>query len=365
MSQTRVVLPVSTKDSYDPSDIVDFELAFENSAMVANSLRVEGVVEFSNVADDVRGKDYNYDPLIGAHGLFSTLNLSTSNGGSIDNNPYYPIVVKQKTVALMDEVEIGCRAKNVCELRCSNDTNTKYVIRGGMGDGEKEQQSFSIKPMCGFNSATNHISYQKTGLCRLSLRVSKNFLYGSDVDADSADYVLKDLKVVYRTIPLEKSHDAPVIMRGYVSYQNELQNSNVSLSQRVAGIVDGVSVSFKQNDLLNNKKYNQSSLDYLPVVERVQFNYNDNNNEFIQFVLEKEQDILFQAIKSWDDTPLAEYKNCMKTRLLRGQGKNYMVGLKLPQIDLSRSTMNITIESGITTNLKFASFLVFHMLRKL
>ena len=180
------------------------------------------------------------------------------------------------------------------------------------------------------------------------------------------DIKLSDLKVVYRTIPITPDiTKQPIIMRGYVSYQNELQNSNASLNQRVAGIVDGVSVSFKQLDLLNNQKYNQNSLDYLPNVSRIQFNYNDNNNEYIQFVLEREADILFQAIKSWDDQPLAEYKNMMKSKIYRGVGQNYQVGLKLPMVDLSSSTLNITIESGITTKLQFASFLVFHMVKKL
>jgi len=360
MSQPHQIFPQSFKDSYSQNDVVDFVMTFENQSMLANSIRITGDLYInstgataitSNSVDN--SKNVVFDSITGIHGAWQAI-TSVSDSGVLENNNDYPRYVKAKAMSSLANTQFGTESSRVCELR-SGDTNSTIARALATGNPNSRGISFSMVPDIALNKSSDHIPFNKTGPCKITLRLATNnqFLYGSDNDSNY-NYEIKNLQLHYRTIP--QSSSKQLQFETVMSISNTIDSNNASLATRVPATVQSVSCVFIREKNLNQLKPNHLALEVPPAVERVEFSFNDSTTQYLTYELTNREEILYNYQRSWGQGK----KHNMTLELLDHEGRSYGIGMPFGQlIDMSNSKFGLNLKSNISNQDKYAIIMFF------
>lgn len=360
----NIIYPTSQKSSYNPQDLVDFLLSFENKSIKQNSIRINGKVNCSAMT---KTNDIQFDAQAGLHSLFQSITISSEKQGIWENNNHYPRYVKSKRQATVDSndqvamsnfVNEGCFPIHDKVGQESN--NTKYLLEGYPDN--LNQYSFSLKPDVSINKTDVNIGYSKTGQMQLSLRLASNtnFFYGNN--ASTYTYTISDLELQYET--LDKDSNEDIIFENIYAITNTMESNNANLSSK--GLPNSVScsVNFHLQESQNSAESNTLASEEPPNVSEVEFSLNDSTTSQLTFKLDSRQEMIDNYIKSWGsvDTRVNGMDLLEQNRL----GSPFGIGLSWnTPLDLSKQRFGVNVKSSVNSTNKYSVYLFFRSVSKL
>lgn len=362
------VIPENNKASYGEFDTVDFVLTFENQSLQLGSIRLEGEVAVRENAQDLNEvanatKVIRYDKMVGLHGVVESIQTEML-GEVFENLTEYPRLVKQYQVARNNMLDL-MNGSQVCELKSPIESMTTALLAGEQPQANlagaariNNDPDFSIKPDFILNSSSDLLPYDRSGPIRISINLARlqGFLYGLDVGANTT-YSLRDLRVVYRTVPVMDNKD-PIVLRRRINIKQSLQSELSNIQVKVpSDRVEAFSGSFQVQSQENTNLYNNLTLEKLPNLKQLQFLFNDQTNAAITYLIKSNSEVLDFYIKALGESG----RNDMAVANMINNNA-YGVGLKMEggTIDLTNQKFSIQIDSGITNNLPLIFYMYFH-----
>ena len=95
-----------------------------------------------------------------------------------------------------------------------------------------------------------------------------------------------------------------------------------------------------------------------PDVERVEFTFNDATTDYISYVLESPEEILYNYKRSWGRTPYS--KSNIDPYHVQQRRDNYGMGLPFGSFqDLSKNKLGLNIRSAISSTNKYGVYMFF------
>jgi len=366
------VIPENLKLSgYTEFDQVDFLLTFDGRAMDLGSLRLEGEFEAlyggnklnSTIVQDggaINTKDICIDPLVGAHAVCEQ--WSTQVGGrQVENLTEYPRYVKMSTAATsgVDDMNNG---SHVCELKAPYREMTNSILQGVVPAAQptnpiRLNPDFSIRPQICLNSGQGSVPYSRTGDIRLTLTLARNSAVFNGVGVNSnVSYVLRDLRVTFRSSPESAGSSGPVTMKTKLHIKQSIQSQFANVQTKVPGEIMAVSCSFQPQQEENTFKNNNLQLSKVPSLSKTNFIFNDATNSLVSYEIKNNIELVGRFIDSFMDTG----RNSLSTQKL-ANNNGFGLGLDLGQIiDGSQSKFSIQLTSGIDASVPFIIYMYFH-----
>ena len=364
-------IPENIKDEYTEYSNVDFVMTFKDQLLNLNSIRLEGDLDVkhdSSSLNSVANTDKNivYDRLVGGHAFIES--VQTEVGGSVvENLSEYARYVKMVGAASLSPSDMY-NSVNVCELKCGDVQQTNMMMKGEVVETQptvavRNNPDFSIKPKFVLNAGTGRVPYSRTGAIRVSFNLARNFsaLYGLDVSA-LTKYSLKNLRLVYTTVPDDGSASKLVPLRTKLNIKQSIQSGFANISTKVPAEVDSVSCSLQYQDEEQTAVNNNQQLQKIPSVSQVQFLFNDSTNKYMSFSLDNNEEIVSHFIESMIDSGT----NTMSPNQL-ALNDGYGIGLRFGGdfIDLRNQKFNIQITSALTNTRAMIMYLYFHSIMSL
>ena len=361
MSKLHTVFPQDKKAEYLPSDTVEFKLSFEGRKYKKNSLRISGSLQIQQAAATIVAAATNmfYDSSTGVHGFFSEFATNMEQVGIIENISNYPRLYKMKEVARITKSGEISSAKNLCELKMSSDGLTNKAMGGAAA--ADYALPFSFHPDICMNNVDNDISFTKSGAVNIRTRVEaqNKTLWGSGSGVSNVVKIL-DMQLQYETVP-DDGKVLPIIMSTTHALKQVIDSSNAHVSTTIPAVCTAVSASFLLASKDADYAFNQTELDEVPGVSRIQFSWNDMTTGYLSFPLEDREEILYNYLESMG----SRGNNQIYFKKL-ANGKNYCVGLKFPSpTDLSNQSLGIEVTSDIGNTTPYYIFMVFRAIQKL
>lgn len=359
-------IPENNKSSYGEYDTVDFVLTFENQSLQLGSLRLEGEWEvqqdgtFLNTPTN-EDKLIKYDNFVGAHSIIESVQTEML-GDVFENLTDYPRLVKQYSVGRNGLNDLF-NASNVCEMKTPVDTMTSVLLQGEevihqISTKVRRNPDFSIKPDFLLNSSTQQLPYNRSGPIRLSFNLARlnSVLYGLDVDANTT-YAVKDLRLVYKTVPMMENKD-PIMLRRRIGIKQSIQSSLANIQVKVpSDSVEAFSASFLIQSQENTARYNNVELDKLPNLKQLQFLFNDQTNASVTYLIKDNSEVIDKFIKALGDTGS---NACSVSNMTNNNG--YGIGLKMDGgvIDLTNQKFSVQIDSEVSNKEPYLMYMFFH-----
>ena len=341
-------LPTAERESYSPSQNVDFLLNFEGRKIVQGSIRISGRVRATKNSPAVKlagNEEIFLEPTIGAHSLFNIVTCSTENQGTLESILSYPRMVKQNALGLIATQSFCSSGKYVCELRSGEEVIANKMLAGTRDYGSDGAISFSIKPHCVLNKTTEHISSGVTGAVTLSVSLAsvRQVLYGADCDDETA-YTIADLMVDYKTLPDDNKGAGNNITEAVYMVKSTLASNQSNLNLRVPAVCNSMSATMINADEENTAVDNHLLCREVAGLSSVRFSFNDSNAMIISHVLESKEEILYNYAKSVGDSV---YNNMNLVEQLNND-EGYGIGLAFgDNVDLSNQKISIDIMSSV------------------
>ena len=400
-------------NGYTEFDTLDFTLDFSGRALVCGTLRVEADLRCrsAGTSDWLPDDRVACDNMVGGHAFFQSVVSSTLSQGVIENVTNLPRLVKMKTAATETADDMN-NSKYVCELRssdkkvqeklmkrrCISDygggdvTNSRQQDDGKCHNGSGEIESvpvqatapdignplvghpnftlaatpqmfplpdFSIKPHICFNNPVGNnrlLNYSTTGTIRISLNLARvaEALHGEDL-LSTSDYVLTNVRMCYTSVP-EPPQQMPISLRTNLCLKSALNSQLSNTSNRVPAVCDSVSMSFMRLSHENHVNHNNTALELVPNVDRLQFMFNDSTSKYIAYELKKGPEIVAEGLKALS---VGTMSNNVRLDTLAAN-KGYIAGLAFGDaVDLSQQKFNVQIESGISSDNPYTMYCYF------
>ena len=359
-------LPENNKASYSEYDTVDFQLTFENSSLQLGSLRLEGELEVVHNGDFLNAtanEELNicYDPMTGAHGVCESVQTEML-GQVFENITEYPRMVKQYAVARNSREDMF-NSSNVCEMRVSHDILSTQLLKGEevrtqLTTELRENPDFSVKLDTILNSSTDLLPFDRSGPVRISINLSRTnaFLHGLDVD-NTTSYSLKDLRLVYKTVPGLENRN-PIELRRRLNVKQSLQSSLANISLKIpSDNVEAVTASFQVQANENTATKNNLTLEKIPNLEQLQFLFQDQTNSQVSFIIKDNSEVISRFVDAMGDTGR---NSSSPSNVINNQG--YGVGLKMSggPVNLINQKFGIQINSAISSAKPLIMYLYAH-----
>jgi len=361
-------IPENNKASYGEFDSVDFVLTFANASLKLGSLRLEGELEvitgaggaFLNDAGNTNDSIL-YDKFVGAHGLCESIQTEML-GEVYESIGNYPRMVKQYAVA-RNNVSDLFNSDRVCEMRVPYDEMGRALLKGiespvAIVPPIRENPDFSIKIDTILNSSVEELPYSKSGAIKVSVNLARNidFFHGKDVDA-TTKYSIKDLRLVYRTIPRETNNN-PIVLRRRFNITQSVQSSLANIQSKVpSAAVEAFTATFQEQAHANQFFYNNTDLDKIPTLRELTFLFNDQSSANITYEIKKNSVVVDKFIEALGDT----HKNSMAVGNMNNNN-GYGVGLRMSGgvIDLRNQKFSVQINSDISNVRPLLMHMFFH-----
>ena len=376
------ILPQNAKDSYKEFDVVDFEMDFPERSLLLGTVRLEGEVEITvdntitlnqNVATSIGGNadtlDIKIDGRAGAHSFIENI-TTTVNGQVVESLGDYARYCKMSTVAMSSPDDTTCNSSQVCELKAGQDNITNNILRGeivandpNMADGipVRNNPDFSIKPRICLNGGQGQLPARRASNIQVSFNLARNYgaLYGMD-NANVVAYALKDLRLVYVSVPDDGSND-PIPVRTKLNVKQSIASAKANVNVRVNASCDAMSASFQVQSQENSAKYNNLVCHPVPNLVSTQFLFNDQTNSLVSYQIRNNAEIIDRAIDSFVD---AEKNSCSPP--LVANGDNFLMGLNFDEmIPLGNQKFSVEIDSSITNLVPLVMYMYFHSMTEL
>ncbi len=370
MSQPNIIYhsvePEANRSTYSQFNTVDFVINTDRN-LIANSIRVEGKlsVKSDGTTRAVMTDRIHLNKRVGIHAIIEGARTQIGSGRIIENiktdYPRYVHMVQSATLS-PDDYYAGSQ---LCELKApSTDAAVGYCC--GKSDLTNapafEDIDFSFKPLICVNRMTDDLQMSRVGNeMRLSFNLNRmeNVLSGIGQVA-ATTYEISELRLTYRTKP---PASVPVVqMNSVVDVKTVLQSSNTNFSTRVPAICNSVSVSFLKNSRENALHFDNHALERPPLLDEVQFLFNDATNKLVQY----QQTDYGEYLDGYLSSLRTQGVHSANPNLVKG---NSVFGLGLPfngEVDLSNQKISVQLKaSGISNVNQYTMFLYFHSLLSL
>ena len=362
------VIPENNKTSYGEFDTVDFVLTFENQSLQLGSLRLEGDLAIRENGQDLNeaanaNKVIKFDKFVGAHGVIESVQTEMLNE-VFENLTEYPRLVKQYGVGRTG-VNDMFDASQLCELRVPYDAMTTAIAGGEQPRANlaganriNNDPDFSLKPDFLLNSSSDLLPYNRSGPIRLSFNLARvqSFLYGLDVGANTT-YSVKDLRLVYRTVPVMDNKN-PIVLRRRINIKQSIQSQLANIQVKVpSDQVEAFSASFQVQSQENTNRYNNVDLEKLPNLKQLQFLFNDQTNAAITYLIKNNDEVIDKFVKALGDNG---HNACTVPNMVNNDG--YGIGLRMEggTIDLTNQKFSVQIDSEVSNNKPLIMYMYFH-----
>jgi hypothetical protein len=371
------VIPENSKDSYTAHENVDFLLNFEGRAINLGSIRIEGELEakydgkFLNSTDDVNGvinqKDIFYNPSVGAHACFESIQTSIQ-GAVVENVQDYPRWVTMVTKATSEQGDVGNNSDQSCELKTSYKQATNQLLQGTVVAQQptaavRLNPDFGVKPMIALNSSSRAMPYSKSGQIRITLNLARTnaIFFGKDVDGQLT-YSVKDLRVTFSSIPeADVDPKMPITLRTKLGMKQSIQSTLASVALRVPAVCSGVSCSFLPQGQENSAVADSLEMTTVPNLKSIQYSFNDITSSLVTFRLKSMPEFIQGYIDSMLDTGL----NALGPDSWANQ-EGFGVGTSFSgMVDLRNQKFAVQLNSDISNNDPHIIYLFFHSVMQL
>lgn len=326
-------VPLSQRAYYRPNETVDFNIsAGVGRSILAGSIRLCGKVIFTGdytaaVPGRLAGGTNNIflDGMIGSHGFFRQMVVSTANQGVLQNMQDYPRAMADfKNATKTRDMALNQDQRALCT---GYDNYSMNVVGS-------QNPSFCIDPeICINRSGSTNISYEKTGDIKINLILNApaGCMYGAGLTA-TAGYVITNLEVHYRTA-VDATPQAPINMLSMATVKAVASSSLSAFSITSPIPTYSMSMNFIAVANENSRAANSLALESIPQVSRVEFTFQDSNNTIIQYPLENAA----EYYKFWKDS----YGS---SRAVTDVGT--VLGVAYAQV-LSNTKFNVVIQSQL------------------
>lgn len=301
-------VPLSQRAYYRPNETVDFNIsAGVGRAILAGSIRLCGKVIFTSdyTAAVPAGLAQNtgniqLDGMAGAHGFFRQMVVSTANQGVLQNMQDYPrAMADMKNATKTRDMALNQDQRALCTGYDAYSVNVIGASYQSQAAGDPQNLSFCVDPEICINrtSATN-VSFAKTGDVKLNLILNSpaGCMYGAGLTA-TAGYVLTNLEIQYRTAVDDKP-EAPITMLTMATVKAIASSTLAAFSIMSPIPTYSMSMNFIAVANENSRAVNSLALELVPGVSRVEFTFQDTNNNIIQYPLEN----VAEYYKFWKDS---------------------------------------------------------------
>jgi hypothetical protein len=204
------------------------------------------------------------------------------------------------------------------------------------------------------------LPFNKTGYIKITVRLPKNTfaMYGSSKIGSDVLYTLKNLRVMYNTIPDDNKHSAQYPFRTVSSVRQSL-TSNFSTISTLAPIVgSSFFVVFLPSVDENNNMKDSLALHKVPQLDEIQFLFNDSFNNTITYTLDNEQEIISNFVQAVQQSYMDEANNCSLEAMSFNQA--FGVGLLLSStVDFSKSKLTVNMKTAISNSLPYNAYIFF------
>ena len=365
-SQLNSLYPVSVKESYNPNDIVDFLLSFENVSIQPNSIRIKGILETTNsdgTEADIATTDTNlfFNDKVGVGSFFPGFTCSSVNNGVVENwSSEYARYQRARIVSGSSRQSLAASSKSLCELTTGNKKISMCLLANDARGSKPNQIPFSFKPQVAWNKTNQPISHDKTGDIKLSMRLATVGQVFDGAGAAGYTYNIKELQIDYVTIP--KKTSGPSQMEVIQMIKNTAESNNTNLSTKVPILARSMSVLFRQQRRLDNPTYDHILLEEPPGVERVEFAMNDSTQRYITYVLQSREEIRYNWQLSQGNDPdgksMIHTPNEFDVQDITFQP--YGIGIDFGEcLDLSKNKIGFNLKSNMQSTNPFAVFMYF------
>ena len=368
--------PENHKALYTEYDNIDFKLSYLGRSLVGGSVRLIGdvFVDLNSAlepddADPANLNKVKFDGFLGGHSFIDTLTTTFNNTGMVENIRFYPRYVSAKAKASLAKEDLF-NSMYVCEGRTPNDEHADLMLKGYTINREVVVETtietirpmdFAVKLDCCLNNfvGDNILPYSKTGDIILSMTVprSVSVLYGDNAIGTTKNLKFSNLRLVYSTVADMGKNNEKHQMRVKTDLKQTLASTNATISTKAPIVADSFFMTFIRQDEESQPLSNGMENQRIPLVQRVQFAWNDSLSQQYRYELDNEEEILSNYIKAINSSMVAE--NNANNNVL-ASNDSYGMGLNFGSfVDLSNSKISIRIESAISNTLPFTAFLFF------
>lgn len=372
------IQPTNSRAEYEEFNTLDFVVTAEGRRVMGNSFRLVGNIRvLENTADPTTlvdaSKDISLDGSIGIHSVIENIQTSITGAGGVVENmgggyARYVGMVADATTCENDSFNSEMSA----ELRNPISNQMKQILHGEISGWNtatlNDPCSFSMKPSFVLNATSSadgsgdlSMSYQKTGPIRIQVTLARNFacLFGKDVSS-STGYKLTNVRLEFMSIP-ENGANTKTAHRVKYHIRQSVLSSFTNVSAKIPAICNAVSCSFKKQSEENQAEYNHNERETLPNLSNLQFLFNNNTNELVQYNITSRPEVLHRYLESFMDAD----KNRVSLKKLKGNS-GYGIGLDFQEYtSLANQTFNVQLSSGVSSASPYSAHLYFHSLVEL
>ena len=372
------IQPENSASEYSEFQTLDFVATCEGRRFLANSFRISGNVRVlpdtsvPGTPVDSATQQIRIDGKVGAHGFIEAIQTSMQGvGGVVENLTGYGRYCGMVSDGTQSENDLF-NSEMVCEMKAPFDAMVTDNLEGfetaQTGSTINDPNSFSIKPLFVLNATSSAdgsgdltMSYKKTGAIRIQVTLARNFasLFGKNVSGTTG-YKLSDVRLEFISVPETGSSNKTAHRVKYHIRQSILSEST-NVSAKIPAVCNSMSCSFIKASDENVAVANNYQRQSLPDVTQLQFLFNNNTNELVQYVINDRTEMLMRYLDSFGGRP----HNSMTLKNLKGN-KSYGLGLEFGEyVDLTNQTFNMQLTSGVSSASPFSAHLYFHSLTTL
>ena len=369
------IQPENSASTYQEFQTLDFVATCEGRRFLANSFRISGKVRVlpdtsvPGTVLDPSSQQILIDGKVGAHGFIEAIQTSMQGaGGVVENLTGYGRYCGSVADATQSENDLF-NAEMVCEMKAPFNAMVNDNLGGfktALTDSTvNEPNSFSIKPLFVLNATSSadgsgdlSMSYDKVGAVRIQVTLARNFaaVFGDDVGT-ATGYILEDVRLEFMSVP-ESGASNKTAHRVKYHIRQSILSGSTNVSAKIPAVCDAVSCSFIKASDENIATANNYQRQTLPNVTQLQFLFNNNTNELVQYVINDRTEVLMRYLQSFKD----QKHNSMTLKNLKGN-KSYGIGLDFNEyIDLTNRTFSLQITSGVSSASPYSAHLYFHSL---
>jgi hypothetical protein len=302
----NVAQPQNIKGSYSPFDQIDMLVKIpagreikQNSFRLSGTLNINVTRNNGDVTPIAPTDGICFNSFAGAHSLFRSFTTSV-NDQTVENIAYYPRWVAMKEQANKPESHLYTSSDSIVECKGIRLPN----ILSGVDKGtDKNNVYFSIKPQIAINKTNANLPQSKFVQVRVMTQLSSSLeaFYTTAVDENletvisNISYTIKDLQLSWYEQNQQSAGDV-VLNTCYLNKQTIVSN-HTNLNIFAPNVYDAISVSFIQQQNLNNIITDNNGCYFVDGINRVEFTLNGSDAP-VSYPLLSYEDILVNYKKS-------------------------------------------------------------------
>lgn len=383
----------NSPNGFTDNQTISFVIKGDGSKMVKNSMRLDFDLDCCSTFVSVGGANTLVNPntrigvnnKIGGHAFISECMIETQASGVLETISDYSRVANVLSTASMSEEQYYTQMAQA-EGRQSCVDAARYVVQavapnaniqtgGGAPPGGRapagatfaerlavltaqvnqdlrpdaandktSPAQFSIKPYCCLNRAIgDDVSLAKLGFIRVEFTLSRSqvALMGAEATG-TAGFVMRNPRLRYISYP-DNGKQGKVMMNTVVSLRSTANSQFHNVQARVPlQNASGVVISYIDQARARDTREDSLALEQYPSLDRLEYLFSDNNQNYIQYPLEDKDTMVKLGIQALSDSGMHQ---ATVNRLVANQGTLH--GLSFQQfIDLTKQKFSVQLTSS-------------------